>query len=599
MALIADVVFDLPVRRSFSYLLPAGCHLTRGQRVRAPLKGQPRLGVVVDLREGEPAGLRPVVAAAEPVAIASEMALRLCTWVAEESLSSLGSTLAALLPPPPPGPGEVVAPPPVSGSAGPIQPEVWMDRGRGERLVERLAEAAGSALIIAPDVAAAGRWARRLQAARLDSGAPPAARRAAWFAAARGRTRALVGTRSALLAPLPPPATLVLLDEHDPAHKPPGAPRLHSRDVLGRRAAVEGSRLLLLSSTPSCETWWQCEQGEIARARVDGGPWPEIVTADTRGILRNHPLTLPLTRTIEAGARRDRPVALIVPRAGAGLACGDCGTVLRCPDCGIALSHPRGAPLATCRLCARAEAVPDTCPGCGSHHLSPFGWSAERVEAAVARRFPRLAVARAAGRAPGGAGVAARLDVVVGTPSLLRTVAPGSLGAVGFISLDALFRVPDFRTGERVFQSLWAAAEAVGPAGRVVVQTVHPDHHAIAAVRDQEHARFYAVEIDTRRDLGYPPFRRLCLVTVRAADRDGGRALAEACAESVRGLRELTVYSPAPVGDASARRPRWQVVIKGPPALPLLVAGPLRDLLEHRRRPEGVVDVEMDPVAFA
>src|SRR5262249_10969034 len=143
----------------------------------------------------------------------------------------------------------------------------------------------------------AARWATWLGAVRLDSGAPDGVRRAAWFAAARGRARITVGTRSALLTPMPPPATLVLLDEHEAAHKPPGPPRIHSRELLKRRAALEGCRLLLLSATPSVESWWHAESHHAIREDPRAAVWPEIVTADTRGILRNHPLTLPLTRS--------------------------------------------------------------------------------------------------------------------------------------------------------------------------------------------------------------------------------------------------------------------------------------------------------------
>jgi primosomal protein N' (replication factor Y) (superfamily II helicase) len=594
---IADVVFDLPRRQAFSYAVLPGLSLARGQRVLAPLRGRPRAGVVVAVREGDAVGLQPVAAAVEPVPILSEAALDVCEWVAAESLSSLGSTVAALLPPPPGRRRETVAPPPPAHSTRTVRPELWAGLGRRQKLVEHLAETADSVLMIVPDVAAAVKWARRLQAARLDSGASPAARREAWFAAARGRVRAVVGTRSALLAPLPPPAFLVLLDEQDPAHRPPGAPRMHSRDLLRQRAATEGSRLVLLAGAPSCETWWQCEQGEITRADGERGSWPEMVTADTRGILRNYPLTPPLSRAIEDAARRGRRVALIVSRSAAGLACNDCGIPIRCPDCGIALAHARRAALATCRLCSRQEPVPQICPVCGGHRLAAFGWSAERVEAAVARRFPRLRVARAA--SPGGKAEDPDAHVVIGTPAILRGMQPGSVGVVGFVSLDGLLRLPDFRAGERVFQSLWTAAEAAGPSGRIVVQTIEPSHHAIAAARTRDRGAFYGVEIESRRALGYPPFRRLCLLTVRGRDAASGRALAEECAASVRGLPGLTVYAATAVGAPSGRRPRWQIVIKGPPRLPRLVAEPLRDVLERSRRPAGVVVVEMDPVTFS
>src|SRR5439155_13618 len=136
------------------------------------------------------------------------------------------------------------------------------------------------------------------------------------------------GTRGALLAPLPPPTTLVLLEEHDPAHKPPGPPRLHSRDILMRRAAVDGSRLILLSGAPSVESWARVDEGAVRSLPDGGGAWPQIIAADTRGILRNHPLTLPLTRAIEEMSRRGRGVSLIVGRATCVLCCNDCYALL-------------------------------------------------------------------------------------------------------------------------------------------------------------------------------------------------------------------------------------------------------------------------------
>src|SRR5262249_50931980 len=308
---------------------------------------------------------------------------------------------------------------------------------------------------------AAARWASRLEAARLDGGAPLAARRAAWFAAARGRARVVVGTRSALLAPLPPPATPALPDGHDAAHKPPGLPRLHPRRLLARRAALEGSRLLLLSATPSAESWWRAEQNQVVRPVPDAAPWPEIVTADTRGILRNHPLTLPLTRAIERAAAAGRRVALVVTRSATTLLCAECGAVLRCPDCGVALPFSRAEQLLRCSMCARAEPKPDRCPQCGGHRLGPLGWDAPRVEASVRRRFPGLTVSRADARA----------QVLIGPPALLRTLAPGSLHAVGIVALDGLLGAPEFRAGERAFALLWAAAEAVGARGHVIAQT--------------------------------------------------------------------------------------------------------------------------------
>jgi len=592
---IADVVFDLPLRHPLSYRVPDGLALVPGQRVRAPLAGRTRVGIVVGVRRDKADGLKSLDSAVEPVPVLSAAMIEIGRWAAEESLSSLGGTLAAMLPPLPRGDTrESLAPPPEPSRAAGTPPELWVDTRREARLAERLGSEKGTSLVIAPDIEAAARWAERLDAARLDSGAPEMARRAAWFGASRGRARIVVGTRSALLVPLPPPATLVLLDEHDPAHKPPGAPRMHSREMLVERARREGSRLVMLSPTPSVETWWRADNRHVHRQDAAPVPWPEVVTADTRGILRNHPLTLPLTRAIEEMARRDRPTALVVTREAAALGCDECGAAFRCPDCGVALALSRSERRLSCRLCSRTDPLPTVCPDCGGHRLSPFGWGAERVESSLSKRFPRLSISRAPD---------ARLDphvqVLIGTTGLLRGAPPGRFGCVGFVALDALLRVPDFRAGERAFVALWAAAEAVGPDGRVIVQTLHPEHYAIRAVREQSRATFYASELTFRAELGYPPFCRLCLLSIRGRDEAGARALVTESEGILRGIPGLTVYSAAARGAAGARRPLWRFAIKGPAELPRLVAEPLRRLLERRRRASGVVEIEMDPLSLA
>src|SRR5882672_4868147 len=584
--MIAEVVFDLPLDHPFSYLVPGDLKLACGQRVRAPLGGRgTRVGVVVALREGDESGLRPIQHVVDAAPVVSAAGLALGRWIADESLSSWGSTLLALVPPPSRARrAEPVAPAP--DRAQPIsarEPELWTSADRDERLAAMLAAESEAALIIAPDTASAARWARRLDAARLDSGADDAERREAWFAAARGRARVVVGTRGALLAPLPPPATLVLLEEHDPAHKPPGPPRLHSRDILMRRAALDGSRLVLLSGAPSVESWAQVDDGAVRSFSDADGAWPQIIAADTRGILRNHPLT----RAIEEMSRRGRGVALIVGRATGVLGCNDCGALLRCPDCAVPLQVRRDRRALVCRLCARVEPLPDRCPACGGRRLAPFGWDPERVEASVRRRFPRLTVSRSDAGA----------QVVIGTSALLRGGNPGRWGAVGFVWLDGFLRVPDFRASERVFQLLWAAAEAVGGSGRVIVQTLHADHYALGAARNREREAFYRQELGFRAELGYPPYKRLCHVSARGKTAATARALLEEAAAAIAGVAGLTIYPLAALGaPAAAAAARWRFVIKGPAELPRLIAPALRPFLERGRRSGGVVEIEMDPV---
>src|SRR6059036_892287 len=265
--MIADVAFDAPVSHPFSYRVPDGWEPAPGQRVLAPLRGAACVGMVVALREADDARLKPLLRVADSTPILSPAQLDFASWIAAESLSSLGSTCAALLPPPlldsrATGPGSgsgarhatrMEPPAGAPRNAPERRPTLLVGAGREQRVLERIEGAKGGALVIAADV---------------DTAA-----------------------RSALLAPVAPPGTPVLLAEHEAAHKPPGPPRIHSRDVVLERAAREGATLLLTSATPSVEMWWRADSGRAEAVPAPPGPWPAVSLADTRGILRREPLT--------------------------------------------------------------------------------------------------------------------------------------------------------------------------------------------------------------------------------------------------------------------------------------------------------------------
>src|SRR5262249_59280475 len=180
--------------------------------------------------------------------------------------------------------------------------------------------------------------------------------------------------------------------------------------------------------------------------------------------------------------------------------CGVCGGV------GVTQGVVRGADTIRARMGAKAEPPPNRCPHGAGHRLSPLGWDPERVAAAVSKRFPKSTISRTDPRA----------QIVVGTTAMLARMEPGTLGCVGIVSFDDVLSLPDFRGGERAFQIAWASAEAVAPGGRLVVQTLHPEHYAVQAVNDHDPTKFYKPELQLRAQLGYPPLRRICVVSVRA-----------------------------------------------------------------------------------
>jgi primosomal protein N' (replication factor Y) len=596
--MIAEVVFDLPVGHPFSYSIPERLTVARGQRVLAPLGGALRPGLVVAVADVEAPRVKPLAAVLEPTPILSRSQLDLARWIAAESGSSLGSTCAVLLPPPVSDETMATAPEWSGESAG--APDLLVGADRVERVLERIRSHAGGALVLSTDVATAAEWASALaplgRVVRLDSGIAERERWRGWQALARGEARLAVGTRSALLAPIPRPGLLALIDEHDAAHKPPGPPRIHARDIVLRRASAEGSRLLLPTATPSVEMWWRADSGWARLEGSDPAGWPAVSIADTRGMLRADPLTPALARATHEALGRGHRVCLLVSRLTSTLACDDCGNVPRCPDCGLALAFSRVDKTLACRQCGRRDPAPDTCPTCGGRRLSPFGWGAERVEHAVRRRFPRARIARYDPDAMRGARLAtqrreaADAGIVIGTRGALRLFAPGSLGLAGFVTPDQLLRIADFRASERLFALLWAAAERVRADGQLVIQSQNPDHYILRAIVEHERPEFYRHELRFRAELGYPPFRRLCRITARGRTESSARDLAEACARRL-GAAQLTVYPATP----ERRGLAWRIVVKGHADLPARVAAALPEGAPARRG-RNMIEIEMDPV---
>jgi primosomal protein N' (replication factor Y) len=322
-----------------------------------------------------------------------------------------------------------------------------------------------------------------------------------------------------------------------------------------------------------------------------------VTVSDTRGILRREPLTPPLARAVRETLAAGRRALLLVSRLASSLACDECGEIVRCGQCALALVHARAGGALTCRLCGTTVPPLDTCAHCGGRRLSPFGWGLERVEHAVRRRFPRARVARWDPEASRGArgeaqrAAAAAAEIVIGTRSALRLFGPASLGLAGFVSPDQLLRLPDFRAGERMFELLWAAAERVGGHGGLVIQSQNPGHYAVDAVARQELAAFYRPELKFRAELGYPPFRRLAIVTLGGAD---AARLADEVAAALRASPRLTVYPPVAERRGRARR----IVVKGDAELPAVLTAALEDFRGPRPRSRGIIDVEVDPVEW-
>gem|GEM_PF-683217 len=388
-------------------------------------------------------------------------------------------------------------------------------------LIEATLIASKNALVLAPEILLARQLHTYLHE-RLGSmvelyhsGLPEGERGSVWERARQGKTRLIVGTRSALFVPLTNVGLVIVDEEQDRAYKQDEMlPYYHARFLALERG--KGGFVVLGSFAPSLEAFHAACSGELKLVRPEeSGRWYAVRVVDMRGEkgILSEPLITAIDRTLAAGKR----ILLGVNRRGYFQAtlCKGCGRPLRCEHCGVNLTyHVKRAQL-VCRLCGKVY-TRMVCPHCGSRALRFVGVGSQRLEEEVKNRFSRARVARidmdTLRAHPQERDVqqvlAEGADILVSTPMIAKGPIIPRLGLVGAIGIDALLALPDFRAAERTYQYLTGLAGRLAK-GEVIVQTHYPDHFAICAVASGDYDRFYEQEITERRELFYPPFSHL------------------------------------------------------------------------------------------
>ena len=473
------------------------------------------------------------------------------------------------------------------------------------------------AILLAPEIALAARLGRLFRerfgpgAAVFHSGLTAAERRAAFWRVRSGEARIVLGARSAVLAPVRGLGLIVLDEEHDGAYQQEETPRYHARHAAWLRARSSGAVLLLGSATPSLTAAHAADAGALTRLslpeRAAGARLPEVELADMRPVLREAaagadggpPLFAPvlaeaLRETVAAG----RQALVLLNRRGYGgrQVCLRCGEILECRKCRVALTLHRRGHLAVCHSCGVGFPAPAECLACGGEVLRAEGFGTQRVEEEAARLLPGTPVGRFdrdSTRSRGShegileAFRRGEIRVLVGTQMIAKGHDFPSVTLVGVVAADAGLGVPDYRAAERTFQLLTQVAGRAGRGrspGRVVVQTLNPDHYAVETAGRQDYAAFAAAEREMRRRFRYPPFLRLTRLTV--SDRSSGRAesaarsLGAAFAEGAAEGGEVEVIGPAPAARSGSRGlHRWQLLLKSEPAAQPEVRDRLRRFL--------------------
>jgi len=388
----------------------------------------------------------------------------------------------------------------------------------------------------------------------------------------------------------------VIDEEHESSFKQDSPPRYHARDVAWQRALAEGIPLVLGSATPSLEAWQRTEVGEFRRMtlpkRVLGRPLPDVVTIDLRDPAQSRGgrggISRPLHQAIVAALRDDGQVILLLNRRGFSthIQCPACGCVLNCPDCDISLTFHRQKQKALCHYCDHEESPPTACPDCKSPAIRYGGLGTQKLEDEVRARFPEAVCARMDSdsmRSPRShEDVLERfrhgeIQILLGTQMIAKGLDFPNVTLVGVINADTALHLPDFRAGERTFQLVAQVAGRTGrgeKGGRVLVQTLNPEHPAIAAAVRHDYLRFAEQELATRCELHYPPFGAMVRVVVRGPTeeiaRDAADHVAQQLRQHARGETTVRVMGPAPAPIPKLRGSfRFQIQLQAPDGEPL------------------------------
>jgi primosomal protein N' (replication factor Y) len=488
-----------------------------------------------------------------------------------------------------------------------------------------------TALMLVPEIALTPVFSRRLRGhfgdlvAILHSSLSEGERTDEWLRIKEGDARVVIGTRSAVFAPLEGLGLIVVDEEHDASYKQDETPRYSARDTAIMRARNADAVVVLGSATPSLESFHNARTDKYSYIRLESRygnrALAEVQTVDMREVFKRHgkqqtisdELKVALAETLERG---EQAMVLLNRRGYSSfLLCRSCGEAIHCPDCDVTLTYHRHNSSLLCHYCNYVRPVPRKCDNCEGEYIHYVGEGTEQLEARLREMFPNSNIARVDRDSTRRRGslehllmqfAAGETDLLVGTQMLAKGHDFPNVTLVGVVSVDLGLSLPDFRSAERTFQLLTQVAGRAGRGelpGRVVIQTYHPEHYALVSARAQDYDGFYEREIEFRRAMHYPPFSALINILVHDKDYDKASTTATRLGRELRAAdRESSVRvlgpAPAPLSRLKGEH-RFQILIKArsrKSAREALDAAMERGLASGHN-PKSI-SVEVDPVSL-
>jgi primosomal protein N' (replication factor Y) len=451
-------------------------------------------------------------------------------------------------------------------------------------------------LLLVPEMSLTPQLVQRVRArlnapvAILQSQLTELERAQQWWRVRRGEAQVVLGSRSAVFAPIPRLGLICLDEEGSAAYKQDRTPRYEAGWVARRLAEVSGARLVAGSATPSVVTFHDAARGEIALAKMTRrvhGSDAEVELVDMRDEAASgnrQPLSRRLLEVVDRTLTNEEQVILYLNRRGMStfVLCRDCGKSVQCLGCSVALVQHAEIDGLVCHYCGYSRAMPSVCDHCGSRNIRGMGMGTQRLESMVKKLWPQARVLRLDSDAARGPDSyfeiwetfsERRADVLVGTQMVTRGLDLPAVTCVGVVDADLPLHFPDYRSAENTFSLVVQVAGRAGRDGRsahVVVQTSNPDHYSLRCAATGDYEGFYAAELPARKAFLFPPFAELTVLT--RTDREDAKAAASAreAAEALaagllkEGIDGIRVMGPAPAFIHRLRGEyRWQVTLKG------------------------------------
>jgi primosomal protein N' (replication factor Y) len=636
VALYAEVAVEAArgiARETYTYAVPEGTEVVPGHRVTVPFGRRSSYGFVVSLSTDDPGvETRPIANAGdEPLLLPHQV--ELARLVADHYWLPVIEVIRAMLPPRVRSTGSTgsrassrqtrhsrllematdpaeVAPPRrltadqdaalevIAGNAVTLLHGV-IASGKTEvylAAAERALAQGLRVLLLVPEISLTpqlvDRVRRRLHAelALLHTQLTELERAQQWWRTRRGQAQVVLGSRSAVFAPIPRLGLICLDEEGSAAYKQDRTPRYEAGWVARRLASVTGAKLVMGSATPAVSTYHEAVTGHIALATMtrrvhgDAAPVELVDMRDEAAGGNRQPLSRRLVESVTRALENEEQTILYLNRRGLAtyVMCQDCGRSVQCLGCSVALVQHAEIEGLVCHYCGYARAMPAVCDHCGSRNIRALGMGTQRLEGMVKRLWPQARVLRLDSDVARGPDSYLRVweqfserraDILVGTQLVTRGLDLPAVTCVGVVDADLPLHFPDYRSAESTFALVAQVAGRAGRDGRpsrVVVQTSNPEHYALRCAAGGDYAGFYAAELPARKAFVFPPYAELAVLT--RTDRDDARAAASAreAADAIasgllqHGIGGIRVMGPSPAFIHRLRGEyRWQVTLKG------------------------------------